>query len=223
MLFIVQSPYWSTIGRRGVLSLGGWTPHVHAGFHEPDATLWLNDSLQGFHLLRPRIPTCSLRLIRFRSPLLTESRLISFPPGTEMFQFPGFALLPYAFRQQYSVNRVGFPIRRSTDHSLVTSSLWLIAGSNVLHRLSTPRHPPCALSRLITPTCRRERFQIGSSAPSTASDPPEGFTLTGRGLDIASMRPAALARFLMLLPARPTLNSTFSKPSLATCLRAVSA
>ena len=30
-------------------------------------------------------------LLRFRSPLLAESRLMSFPPGTEMFQFPGFA------------------------------------------------------------------------------------------------------------------------------------
>ena len=39
-------------------------------------------------------------LFRFRSPLLTESRLFSFPPGTEMFQFPGFALMPYAFRHQ---------------------------------------------------------------------------------------------------------------------------
>ena len=31
------------------------------------------------------------RLFPFRSPLLRESRLISLPPGTEMFQFPGFA------------------------------------------------------------------------------------------------------------------------------------
>ena len=31
-------------------------------------------------------------LVRVRSPLLAESRLMSFPPGTEMFQFPGFAL-----------------------------------------------------------------------------------------------------------------------------------
>ena len=30
-------------------------------------------------------------LIPFRSPLLGESRLISFPPGTEMFQFPGLS------------------------------------------------------------------------------------------------------------------------------------
>ena len=29
------------------------------------------------------------RLVPVRSPLLRESRLISFPPGTEMFQFPG--------------------------------------------------------------------------------------------------------------------------------------
>ena len=29
-------------------------------------------------------------LFRFRSPLLSESLLFSFPPGTEMFQFPGF-------------------------------------------------------------------------------------------------------------------------------------
>jgi hypothetical protein len=35
------------------------------------------------------------RLCPFRSPLLRASRLISLPPGTEMFQFPGFAsLLP---------------------------------------------------------------------------------------------------------------------------------
>ena len=31
------------------------------------------------------------RLFPVRSPLLGESLLISFPPGTEMFQFPGFA------------------------------------------------------------------------------------------------------------------------------------
>ena len=37
------------------------------------------------------------RLVRFRSPLLTESLLLSFPPGTEMFQFPGFAPHTYGF------------------------------------------------------------------------------------------------------------------------------
>ena len=36
-------------------------------------------------------------LFRVRSPLLTESRLLSSPPGTEMFQFPGFATCAYGF------------------------------------------------------------------------------------------------------------------------------
>ena len=36
-------------------------------------------------------------LVRFRSPLLTESQLMSFPKGTEMFQFPSFALPTYVF------------------------------------------------------------------------------------------------------------------------------
>ena len=36
------------------------------------------------------------RLFPVRSPLLRESLLISFPLGTEMFQFPKFALLAFA-------------------------------------------------------------------------------------------------------------------------------
>ena len=36
-------------------------------------------------------------LFPFRSPLLGESRLISFPPGTEMFQFPGLPPHAYVF------------------------------------------------------------------------------------------------------------------------------
>ena len=42
----------------------------------------------------------------------------------------------------------GFPIRTSTDRSLVGSSPWLIAASHVLHRLQAPRHPPLALCSL---------------------------------------------------------------------------
>ncbi len=36
-------------------------------------------------------------LFRVRSPLLAESLLMSVPPGTEMFQFPGFASTHYVF------------------------------------------------------------------------------------------------------------------------------
>jgi hypothetical protein len=37
------------------------------------------------------------RLLPFRSPLLWESRLISFRQGTEMFHFPHFSCLSYLF------------------------------------------------------------------------------------------------------------------------------
>src|SRR5467141_2119330 len=44
---------------------------------------------------------------------------------------------------------VGFPIRRSRDQRLVSTSPALIAAAHVLHRLLAPRHPPCALVLLI--------------------------------------------------------------------------
>ena len=92
-------------------------------------------------------------LFRVRSPLLTESLLFSFPVGTEMFHFPTFPPTTLCVQVEvaghYSGFFRGFPIRRSTDRSLFTSSPWLIAGYNVLHRLLMPRHPPIALSSLL--------------------------------------------------------------------------
>src|SRR3954466_4574625 len=49
-------------------------------------------------------------LIPFRSPLLGESRLIYFPRGTEMFQFPRLPLHAYVFSVQYRrITSGGFP------------------------------------------------------------------------------------------------------------------
>jgi hypothetical protein len=39
---------------------------------------------------RQAVPLQRFRLVPFRSPLLGESRLFSFPRGSEMFQFPRF-------------------------------------------------------------------------------------------------------------------------------------
>lgn len=39
VLFIFQSPYFCAIGRDVVLSLGEWTPQLHAEFHGFRATL----------------------------------------------------------------------------------------------------------------------------------------------------------------------------------------
>ena len=63
--------------------------------------------IQGYHLLWPDFPDRFARtgvtfgLFPVRSSLLRESRLISFPPGTEIFQFSGFASQPYVFRLGY--------------------------------------------------------------------------------------------------------------------------
>jgi hypothetical protein len=79
--------------------------------------------VRGCHPLWPGVPAGSgsglaaAGLVRVRSPLLTESRLMSFPPGTEMFQFPGFASPAYRFGRRYPIAGVGCPIRRSPDRS----------------------------------------------------------------------------------------------------------
>ena len=105
VLFTFPSRYFSTIGHQVVFRLGGWSPHLPCGFHvsagTPDTVTCLETSPTGFSPSSIEFPTsfgCLLTwriqsiprwyfylrfsLLRFRSPLLTESRLISFPPGT---------------------------------------------------------------------------------------------------------------------------------------------
>ena len=97
--------------------------------------------IRGYHPLWPDFPDRSTMklakecwLVRVRSPLLWESRLISFPRATEMFQFTRFASLTLCIQVRIP-RRVGFPIRKSPDQSLFASSPKLIAGYHVLHRL----------------------------------------------------------------------------------------
>ena len=102
-----------TIGRGVVLSLGGWAPHVHTEFHGIHAThkamaIRFRCRIRDYHPILCDFPDTSASdtapdhrgLVRFRSPLLTESRLISFPTGTEMFQFPAFASTTYEFSRR---------------------------------------------------------------------------------------------------------------------------
>ena len=89
-------------------------------------------------------------LFRVRSPLLTESRLMSFPPATEMFQFAGFASPTYGFSRG-SPSREGLPHSEIPGSTIARISPGLFAACHVLHRLLAPRHPPDALNlRLIT-------------------------------------------------------------------------
>ena len=66
--------------------------------------------IRGYHPLWPDFPdrfaSAAAKdewLLRFRSPLLSESRLISVPPPTEMFQFSGFAPLCLCIQQRVTL------------------------------------------------------------------------------------------------------------------------
>ena len=91
----------------------------------------------------------------FRSPLLRTSRLISLPPGTEMFQFPGFA----------SVQRRMTVIADSRvapfGHLGITACVPLPRASRSLPR---PSSPPCAQA---SPTCLPSLDYITQPSRST--------------------------------------------------------
>ena len=87
--------------------------------------------------------------MRFRSPLLSESRLISLPPGTEMVHFPGLARTRLCIQRAVCrFYRHGFPHSDIPGSKPVCGFPGLIAAYRVLHRLLAPRHPPYALSSL---------------------------------------------------------------------------
>src|SRR6218665_1534542 len=113
VLFAFPSRYWFTIGRLRVFSLGGWSPRLQTGFHVSRPTfLQLGTTFRFSHTgLSPSMaglssPFCYRPVIfgwlfRFRSPLLSESRLMSFPRATEMFQFARFASRAYVLSARY--------------------------------------------------------------------------------------------------------------------------
>ena len=100
-------------------------------------------------------------LIPVRSPLLGESRLISFPPGNEMFQFPGFASVPYIFRYRYRLSG-GFP------HSDIAGSKPVCRLPHAFRRLPRPSSPLTAKASTVCAysldhiTPNRRQFGIAS-------------------------------------------------------------
>ena len=90
-------------------------------------------------------------LFPVRSPLLRESRLISFPRGTEMFHFPRFPSLPYGFRQRCrDITPGGLPHSEIPGSTPACGSPGRIGACPVLLRPLAPRHPPYAFVRLTT-------------------------------------------------------------------------
>jgi hypothetical protein len=213
VLFTFPSRYWCAIGRQGVFRLGGWSPHVRAGFHVPRPTRGSTGALRlrGCHPLRRAVPgaSASLRwttgLLRVRSPLLPESRLMSSPPGTEMFQFPGFASARYGFTGGYP-QRGGLPHSDMRGSTLARNSPRLIAACHVLHRLLAPRHPPDALVLL----------QIASTTAHTQDQTaPKTQALNGRRRK-RTCRAHTLALTTQPIPDSPVKEHTSPHPCRST-------
>ena len=114
--------------------------------------------LRGCHALRPDFPVGSAALVfltlpgglfPFRSPLLRESLLISFPGLLRWFTSPGAAPPAYFIQQRGAgITSCGLPhsdIRGSRD---MCSFPRLFAACRVLLRLSAPGHPPWTCIRL---------------------------------------------------------------------------
>ncbi len=97
--------------------------------------------IQDYHLLWSDFPdrfanqtAKSYRLFRFRSPLLPESRLISFPRATQMFQFARFASHSYVFTVRY-------PLLGRFPHSEISGSKLICQLPEAYRRLSRLSSP----------------------------------------------------------------------------------
>jgi hypothetical protein len=135
----------------------------------------LRRPIRGCHPLRPDFPDGSgnameaTGLVRFRSPLLTESRLMSFPPATEMFQFAGFASHSYVFTMGYPYGWVapfGDPGINDRSHL-----------PRAYRSVPRPSSPLSAKASTRCPYSTRLRIAViangGSAKPATHRDKPQ--------------------------------------------------
>ena len=144
------------------------------------------------------------RLLRFRSPLLSQSRFLSFPPGTEMVHFPGFA------RARLWIHRAvrgfyprGFPHSEIPGSKPACGSPRLIAACHVLHRLLLPRHPPCALSSLTTKFTQhtQESFQLSAISLQLKNNPEHADSISWASIPHLRFRPQSRCFEIFLLSA----------------------
>ena len=132
-------------------------PRVSLDFGYGDITLYVG-TFQFLHLSieiprrGPTTPRTSPRfgLIRFRSPLLTESILFLFLRLLRCFTSPGIACLFLTsiagFRKErWRINAIRLPHSEISGSKRTCRSPKLIAAYHVLHRLLAPRHSLCAL------------------------------------------------------------------------------
>ena len=146
MLFTFPSRYLFTIGRIGVLRLGGWSPHIQAGFHVPRPTL--TDNHFTYTRLSRSTAWFSNQFYLFHVRPGPISLATTFGVSVD-FLSSGYLDVSVhqvcVFRRLY---RAGFPHSDIHGSKLTCGSPWLFAACHVLHRLYSPRHSPNALQAL---------------------------------------------------------------------------
>ena len=95
----------------------------------------------------PAAPKCNgFGLFRFRSPLLSESRFLSFPSGTEMVHFPEFAWSRLCIQRVIpEVCSGGFP------HSEISGYSAYVRLPEAYRSLSRPSSPVSAKASTVRP------------------------------------------------------------------------
>ena len=128
MLFTFPSRYWFAIGHRGVLRLGGWSPHVQTGFHVPRPT---QGPIRSF--TRTGLSPATARLSRrFRFPLTghwpgPRSLVTTNGVSVDVLSsgYLDISVHQVCFRTLWihvrMTLRPGFPIRISADQSLLAA------------------------------------------------------------------------------------------------------
>ena len=127
-----------------LISLTGLSPSV-VGLSRT-ILLSLEDQLCGPN---PGMHAFRFGLIPFRSPLLWKSMFSFFSSGyldVSVHRVPGLHL--WIQYRSHEVCSCGFPHSEICGSMDICSFPQLIAAYHVFHRLSVPRHPPCALIRL---------------------------------------------------------------------------
>ena len=167
VLFTFPSRYSFAIGSCSVFSLGSWSTRIRAGFLVPRPT---QDTARRLRLSRTRLSRSSaglpmpfrlprlltlavlqprswrFGLLRFRSPLLTESLLISFPGLLRWFTSPSVAPHAYFIRRPRCGDRS--PRVTPFGHPRINGHVHLPGASRSLSRPSSPgsslgiRHGP---------------------------------------------------------------------------------
>ena len=177
VLFTFPSRYWSTIGRERVFSLAGWSRQIPAGFHVPRGTQGsppgagapfaygaLTPSGRPFQAVRLGAPAPSragpatpprpkgpdgLGSSAFARRYWRNHCCFLFLRVLRWFTSPGSPRRGMCSRGGGgSFAPAGFPHSDTPGSPLAGSSPRLFAAGRVLHRLLSPRHPPCALSSL---------------------------------------------------------------------------